>query len=492
MLAGSAAERRTESRAAGADLGETAGVDAWAERPASLSARLGPSGLQWAVAAAVTLALAAGLKQAPLGLFQVLYVGFFAVFSTIALWRVVLIEAGLRRRRPALAALPDEALPRYTVIAPLYREPQMVAGLLAALAALDYPRERLQVLLALEADDPETLAAAQAAIARCLLDVAVVLSPTDGPRTKPKACNAALARATGELVTVYDAEDRPGLGQLREAAARFAANGADIAAGRARRSGRLGCLQAPLRIVEGRGWLQRQFALEYAALFETALPGYAALGMPFPLGGTSNHFVVQALREAGGWDSWNVTEDADLGFRLPALGWRLDVLDTPTWETAPRTLAIWRPQRTRWIKGYMQTWGVHMRAPHVGGWRRVLALQLSVGAGLVSSVMHGALALGVAACGLLALVDMRAPQIAPVDLALLVGGWASAVAAMAEGERARGGRLTPFDAVSALVYWPLQSLAAVSSAWQLVRAPFHWDKTPHEPPELETADGAAG
>ena len=459
-------------------------VDGWVDRPARQSARSGPSAAQYGAAALATALLAAALKTAPFGLASLLHVGFFLVFGGGAVWRIVLIEAGRRRRAPEARALGGAELPRYTVIAPLFREAAMVEGLLAGLAELDYPRDRLQVLLALEPDDPQTRAAAQAAIARSPLDVAVVLSPPSGPRTKPKACNAALARATGALVTVFDAEDRPGPGQLREAAARFA-HGAS--AGRPR----LGCLQAPLRVRPGRGWLQRQFALEYAALFETALPGYAALGLPFPLGGTSNHFDVRALREAGGWDSWNVTEDADMGFRLAALGWGLDVLETPTWEPAPARLAIWTPQRTRWVKGYMQTWGVHMRAPGAGGWRRAAALQLSLGYSLLSSLLHGAMALGVAACLLVGAVDVRAPRLDAADLALLVGGWASAAAAMSEGERARGGRLTPADAVSALLYWPLQSLAALFAAWQLVVRPFHWDKTPHEPEPAPAAEPLA-
>ncbi len=476
-MAAAAAERRTADGLTGADgLEALTRVDGWVDRPARASARSGPTFLQYSAAGLATIMLCAAVKLAPFGLAWSLHIALFAVFAGGAVWRVVLIEAGLRRVRAEPRLLSDDELPRYTVIAPMFREARMVEGLLAAIAAIDYPRDRLQVLLALEADDPETRAAALAAAGRSPLNVSVVLSPPSGPRTKPKACNAALARATGAFVTVYDAEDTPGPGQLREAAARFAHGGR---AGR----GPLGCLQAPLRVRRGRGWLQRQFALEYAALFETALPGYAAMGLPFPLGGTSNHFAVEALRACGGWDSWNVTEDADMGFRLAALGWSLDVLETPTWEPAPPSLSVWTPQRTRWVKGYMQTWGVHMRVPGEGGWRRVTALQLSLGLSLASSLLHGALALGVVACLLVGLVDARTPQLGPADLALLLGGWASAVAAMAEGERARGGRLGLLDALTAPLYWPLQSLAALFAAWQLLVRPFHWDKTPHEPEE---------
>ena len=460
---------------AGARLNVSTWAEGWVDRPARESARSGPTPGQYALAAAATLFIALAVKLAPFGAAEALHLGFLTVFAGGALWRIVLVEAGLRRARPEPRALTDGELPPYTVIAALYRETDMVRGLLASLGSLDYPRERLQVLLALEPDDPDTNAAARAAAAGSPLNVEIVLSPLSGPRTKPKACNAALALATGRLVTVYDAEDRPGRGQLREAASRFA----DA-------SGRLGCLQAPLRIRPGRGWIQRQFALEYSALFDAALPGYAALGLPFPLGGTSNHFNVDALRESGGWDSWNVTEDADMGFRLAALGWRLDVLETPTWEPAPPNLAVWTPQRTRWVKGYMQTWGVHMRAPGEGGWRRAASLQLSLGLPILSSVLHGALATGVVACLVIGLADLRGPHMGAADVALLVGGWASAVAAMAEGQRARGGRMTLMDAVSAPLYWPLQSLAALFAVWQLFVRPFHWNKTPHEPePEVE-------
>lgn len=451
-------------------------VDGWTDRPARESARSGPTLLQYAAAIAATLALAAGVKLAPFGLAQGLRVVFLLLFTANALWRLALVTAGLRRRRSAVRPLGDAELPPYSLVVPLYREADMVAGLLRALERLDYPRDRLQVVLALEADDRETREAARQAAGTSPLNVWTVLSPLSGPRTKPKACNAALAVASGWFVTVYDAEDRPEPGQLREAAARFAHG-----------PPRLGCLQAPLRIAPGRGWLQRQFALEYAALFDAMLPGYAALGLPFPLGGTSNHFRREALEAASGWDSWNVTEDADMGFRLSALGWSLDVLETPTCECAPPTLSVWTPQRTRWIKGYMQTWGVHMRAPGLGGWRRLLALQLSLGLSLVSSVLHGALAAGVVACVVIGMADARAPHLAPADLALLVGGWGSAVVAMGVGARAGGGRLTPGDALGALLYWPLQSLAAFFAAWQLVVRPFHWDKTPHAPEETDAA-----
>ena len=212
-----------------------------------------------------------------------------------------------------------------------------------------YPADRLEIRLALEADDRETIAAARA----LALDrkYRIVLVPEGGPRTKPRALNYALRFCSGEIITVHDAEDRPHPRQLRTAAESFAAAGPDLA-----------CLQAPLNwFNRSECWLTRQFALEYAAHFHALLPLYARLRWPLPLGGTSNHFRAAALRRAGGWDAWNVTEDADLGFRLHALGYRCNVIAPLTLEEAPTRIWPWVCQRSRWLKGYAQTLAVHSR-----------------------------------------------------------------------------------------------------------------------------------
>ena len=268
--------------------------------------------------------------------------------------------AGMRIAAMSLARKPGEApelgwsaLPRYTVVAPMYREASVCPQLVAHLDGLVYPRDRLQVLLTLEADDRGTLAALQAMSLPVGFEIFV--APPGWPKTKARACNEALAAATGELLVIYDAEDRPEPLQLLEAAARFAADPETA------------CFQAPLRIDQVRGFLGAQFAFEYAAQFETLLPALQRLGAPFPLGGSSNHFRTAALKALGGWDPHNVTEDADLGFRMAAAGLRTGLLATPTWEEPPHVLRDWTPQRARWVKGHLQNWLVQMRRPWAGG-----------------------------------------------------------------------------------------------------------------------------
>ena len=431
---------------------------------AAQGAARGPTFVQWALAAFAFALISAMLWKAP-GWAHFAFAAAFCV--TVGLRPIALaIVLATPRREPRLATA--AACPRYTVIVPLFQEAAMAFQLMAALAAMDYPRDRLQVLVALEDDDLATRVAVQRT--RPPPWVKIVTAPPGAPRTKPRACNVALACATGEFVVVYDAEDRPDPMQLREAAARFADGPPTLA-----------CLQAPLRIDRAEGFLKRQFAIEYAALFEVMLPALAAVGLPFPLGGTSNHFRVATLRTVGGWDAYNVTEDADIGLRLGRAGFRLGVLARPTIECAPRDVTVWLPQRTRWIKGHMQTWGVMTRRPFAGGWRAALSLQAFLGLNILSSLMHGPLTMGVVACLVIAVFGPDWPGLTAVDFALVAIGWAVACWTMAVGFDRAGGRFGWKDAAAALGYWPLQSMAGLFAIWRLVASPHDWEKTPHDP-----------
>ncbi len=252
-------------------------------------------------------------------------------------------------RKPRL--LTDAELPRYTVFVPLFREVEILPHLAEALAKLDYPAAKLDIKIVLEAVDTATIEAAARLSFPGNVDLIVV--PDREPRTKPKALNYALQFATGELAVIYDAEDRPEPGQLRKAATAFHHATANVA-----------CLQARLDYFNpAENWLSRQFTIEYATLFRGLLPLLSRFRLPLPLGGTSNHFRIGVLRELGAWDPYNVTEDADLGMRLHRAGYRVEMLDSTTYEEACCQSMPWLKQRTRWLKGWMQTFGVHMRSP---------------------------------------------------------------------------------------------------------------------------------
>lgn len=390
---------------------------------------------------------------------------------------IVRLCASARLDRAALPrrALTDDELPAYTVLVPLRREARVVPHLVANLGALAYPPDKLDIKMLVEADDPET-AAALARHAGVLAAEIVVLPPV-GPMTKPKALDAGLALARGDLVTVFDAEDRPEPDQLRISAETFAA------------SDDLACLQARLVIDHPEeGWFPTMFAIEYAMLFDGLLPWLARGGYPFLLGGTSNHFRRAALLAVGGWDPWNVTEDADLALRLAAAGYHSGLIASATFEEAPLALRPWLRQRSRWLKGWLQTWLVHMRHPgtllRLVGPGAFVMIQLQLLASLGAIAAHPIwVALAVAALVGLAPLGTDGSVTGGVVLAFTASafavGWlgAARLAVTALGRRrfVRGrGALFWLP-----LYWLLMSWALGLAVIDLVRRPHFWAKTAH-------------
>lgn len=317
------------------------------------SAKTGPA--RWQVhAGAISTGLALGALIAAPGeaaaLGALLLSLFFLLATALRLAALLsLAFPQAQARKPRL--LTDAELPRYTVFVPLFKEVQILPHLAEALEKLDYPAAKLDIKIVLEAVDTATIEAAVKLSFPGNVDLIVV--PDRLPRTKPKALNYALQFATGDLAVIYDAEDRPEPDQLRKAATAFHHASADVA-----------CLQARLDYFNpAENWLSRQFTIEYATLFRGLLPLLGRFSLPLPLGGTSNHFRIGVLRDLGAWDPYNVTEDADLGMRLHRAGYHVQMLDSTTYEEACCQSVPWLKQRTRWLKGWMQTFGVHMRRP---------------------------------------------------------------------------------------------------------------------------------
>ena len=278
-------------------------------------------------------------------------------YATLVGHRLWIINKGtqsqndLRFTAEDLQKLKDSDLPIYTILIPARDEAAVLPIMTQALEQLDYPWDRLDVKLLLEEDDETTLAAARQAHLPHFVEIVVV--PVAEPRTKPKACNFGLQRARGEFITIYDAEDLPDPLQLKKALLAFRET-----------DSRLACVQAKLSYFNAnQNLLTRWFTAEYGAWFDLLLPALHAAEMPIPLGGTSNHFRTRVLKEIGAWDPYNVTEDADLGIRLHKAGYRTLVIDSVTYEEANSEFVNWIRQRSRWIKGYLQTWLVHMRHP---------------------------------------------------------------------------------------------------------------------------------
>ncbi len=364
--------------------------------------------------------------------------------------------------------------PVYSVLIALHKEALVVPQLVRAMAHLDWPMSRLEVLYICEADDTETISALDKI--RLPNSHHIICVPAALPRTKPKALNYALAKCTGEFIVVYDAEDRPHPQQLKEAWSRFRQEPESTA-----------CLQAPLDITNARqSWLAHLFAFEYAAHFHGLLPYLAKVGAPLPLGGTSNHFRRSALAEVMGWDPYNVTEDADLGIRLYRFGYRCGVLRFPTLEDAPERIDQWIPQRTRWLKGWMQTFLVHNRnyseLNKCIGSRNNTIFQILMISFILSPLLYGISILEIIYF-IYTFDNMNISKVFVicVDLAIfIVGHIGYAMLGVACWQRLKG-RAAAVAVLTLPAYWLLASVAAWRAIWKLVVEPHHWEKTAHEP-----------
>jgi cellulose synthase/poly-beta-1,6-N-acetylglucosamine synthase-like glycosyltransferase len=422
--------------------------------------------------------------------FNVIAVSFYLAFSG---YRLKLIYNSLARdsefevTHQDLTRLDERRLPVITLLVPLYREANVIEQLVAGLQRLDYPKTKLDIKLICEADDPETIAAIeQLPLAACF---SLVVVPDAQPKTKPKACNYALMQARGELVVIFDAEDRPDPDQLKRVVLAFAESDEHVV-----------CVQCKLSYFNrDQNLLTRWFTTEYSMWFDLFLPGLDSVDAPIPLGGTSNHFVTEQLIELGGWDPYNVTEDADLGIRLTREGYRTTIVDSTTYEEANSELSNWIRQRSRWVKGYIQTWLVYMRHPlqllRRLGWRRFWSFQFVVGGTFISFLLNPIYWVLTTLWVFTQAGVIR--EIFPGLLfyvaaaALYIGNFVF-VYVNAAGAMWRGYDQLVKYALFTPVYWGFMSIAAWKALIQLFTKPHYWEKTEHGLTEQRPQDIAPG
>lgn len=383
----------------------------------------------------------------------------------------------------------DEELPVYTLLLPVFKESEVIYKLALNLQNLDYPKEKLDIKLLIEADDPVTFDAIKNLKFPCILDPVII--PYAQPKTKPKACNYGLYFCKGKYITIYDAEDIPDSNQLKLVNALFQ-----------RLPDNYIVVQCALNYFnKSENLLTRMFTLEYSYWFDYMLPGLDVLKIPIPLGGTSNHFKFDKLMELGGWDPFNVTEDADLGIRAYAKGYKVSVLNSTTFEEANNQFYNWIRQRSRWIKGYMQTYLVHMRYPiqlvRTIGWSGFFGFQFFIGGTFFTFLMYPILLFFFLSFVLLGF-DFNSLWVEELNAGLLnfsslifpdwvvvlsifnflVGNLLMIYVNMIAVFRRRSYRIILF-ALANPVYWLMHSYAAYKGLFQLISKPFYWEKTNH-------------
>ena len=409
---------------------------------------------------------------------------FLTVFYFLSmLYRVFIM--GVALKNPNEITIPEEQLsvlpecfsvwPKYLILLPMYDEGTVLPDLIHSLEQLDYPADRLEIRLLIEEDDEKTRAAA------ALIDMpkqfVVTLIPVSEPRTKPKACNVGILGAEADFLVIYDAEDRPEADQLKKAVHAFAQVPEKVV-----------CIQAKLGYYNAKqNLLTRCFAAEYATWFGLCLPGLDYLRAPIPLGGTSNHFRFQLLKKIGAWDEYNVTEDCDLGLRLFIAGWQTRILESTTWEQACPKLGAWIRQRSRWVKGYIQTYLVHMRdlfGTHrkLGVWNS-FQFHLLIGGSFFTQLInpiYWSLTLA-----WLIWQPKSVEYFYPLPILLMgsaclfVGNFIFLYTSCIACQRRNLSDLVKYCVVLMPFYWLLMSIGAWKGFLQLITRPSHWEKTPH-------------
>lgn len=373
-----------------------------------------------------------------------------------------------------IQALDEKDLPVYTVLLPVYKEPRVIDRLVESISKLDYPRFKLDVKLLLEEDDFETINAIRELDFPAVFEPLVV--PYGEPKTKPKACDYGLIFARGEYLTIYDAEDVPDADQLKKVVAFFKKLPEDFI-----------CIQCALNYYNAdENLLTRMFTLEYSYWFDYMLPGLDRLGLPIPLGGTSNHFRKAKLEELAGWDPFNVTEDADLGLRAYAKGYKVAVLTSTTYEEANKAIRNWIRQRSRWVKGYIQTYLVHMRHPieliRKIGLKGFLGFQLFISGTSFVFLMNPILWFIFIFWLLTKSEVLRIffpDWVMYISIFnLLFGNGIVIYMNMMSVFRRKLYSLLPFALLNPF-YWILHSIASYKALWQLITNPFYWEKTEH-------------
>jgi cellulose synthase/poly-beta-1,6-N-acetylglucosamine synthase-like glycosyltransferase len=368
----------------------------------------------------------------------------------------------------------ESDLPIYTIHLPVYKEDKLIKKLIWNLQSIDYPREKLDIKLLIEEDDDKTLNAVRNLDFPAVFEVIVV--PFHMPKTKPKACNYGLHFSRGKFLTIYDAEDVPDTDQLKKVVALFNKLPDNYIV-----------IQSALNYFNrNENFLTRMFTLEYSYWFDYMLPGLDTFDIPIPLGGTSNHFKFEYLIELGGWDPFNVTEDADLGVRAYDKGYKVAIINSTTYEEANNEMFNWVRQRSRWIKGYMQTHLVHMRNPVALwkklGWKGFLGFNFFIGATPITFLVYPLL-LCVFFCYVI--FDLETIRTLFPDwvlfmsiINLMVGNILMIYVNMMAVFKRRYYELILF-AVANPVYWLLHSWAAYKGLYQLIVKPFYWEKTNH-------------
>lgn len=401
-------------------------------------------------------------------------------------------KIGVHVTKKEISKVDWETVPTYSVLVPVYKEASVLPEIIKHMNDLNYPKDKLDVQILVEENDEETINAARrlgligepqvviegmtvAEYKDYIKFFNITVVPNADVKTKPRACNYGLYRAKGEFVVIYDAEDEPDKDQLIKAVVAFRKLPEEYV-----------CLQGHLNYFNYyENALARCFGIEYTFWFDFWLQGLDFIDAPLPLGGTSNHFKTENLKALGGWDPYNVTEDADLGIRITVKKQKTSMLNSYTFEEANLQVHNWIRQRSRWIKGYIQTFLVHTRYPFglikKMGFKQTIYFLFTFGGNIMMPLLNPLLWI----VTLLSLINktwtdyLFTPEITSIAVFnLILGNIIYVILHLIPCILKKQYSSIPYAFLMPF-YWVIMSYAAWKGAIQLINKPFYWEKTIH-------------
>jgi glycosyltransferase XagB len=411
-------------------------------------------------------------------LFYLLIMAFKLYMVTLSIGKDVFVKVPISE----IKKLKDEDLPVYTILIPLYDEANVIPQIFKAMTAIDYPPEKLDIWITLEEYDHSTIQAIKDYDPPKHFKTLIL--PDVKPKTKPKALNVAFPHVRGEYLVIYDAEIVPDPDQLKKAVIAFNSHP------------EISCFQTRLDHYNGtKNTLTGLFNAEFSFYYDLFLPGLQKKNVPIPLSGHSTHFRTEVLKEIGAWDPYNVTEDCDLGIRLYRFGYRTAVLDSFSLEEATSDIKSWLNQRTRWLKGFIQTSAVHFRKPKVlyeelGGLKNTIAFALIVPGTVLVNIFN--LVYWVLLFLWLFTADSFVQSLFPGIIlyasvfSFIAGNFIFTYLNLL-GVYRRERYSYVLKMVLSPIYWVLLAVAAVRASIEIFSRPHHWAKTKHGD-SIEVAD----
>jgi cellulose synthase/poly-beta-1,6-N-acetylglucosamine synthase-like glycosyltransferase len=362
----------------------------------------------------------------------------------------------------------------FTALLPAHHEEDVIAETVERVMRATYPCRLLEAIVICAADDAGTIAAAQGAIDRLAVQGitgARVLVFDDTQLNKPHRLNVALPVARGDVITIFDAEDEIHPDLFNVVNTVMLNEGVHV-------------VQSGVQLMNyDSHWFSAHNVLEYYFWFKSRLHAHAKNGMT-PLGGNTIFFRADLIREIGGWDETNLTEDADIGIRLSVMGERVRVVYDDAYvtkEETPPTLRGFIKQRTRWNQGFLQTLrkGTWWEVPRLSN--RLMALYI-LGFPFIQAILAFYVPVSLA---MIALVKL--PLLVTVVLLLpsyfLFAHYLLSVVGLHEFARAHRLQLPAWVGATLLVtYFPYQwalGLAAMRAVWREMRGITNWEKTAH-------------